>query len=74
MGEENKQNVSFETELYVSVKIKKIRDIENKIKKGLRIENLSISEIKEYMEYLQGIREEYLELLLKIEKHLISGA
>ena len=38
------------------------------------IENLSMNEIKTYIKHLQEIRREYLDLLIKIEKHLIAGA
>jgi len=38
------------------------------------IENLSMNEIKTYIKHLQEIRREYVDLLIKIEKHLVAGA
>lgn len=72
---ENQNAVSFRTELYVSTVLNRINEMERKIiGTPFSIENLSMSEIKEYIKYLQDIKSEYLELLSRIEKHLISGA
>lgn len=71
---EKKERISFETELYVSEELKRIKEIENKMGTIFSIENLSMNEIKTYIKYLQEIRREYVDLLIKIEKHLVAGA
>ena len=71
---EKKERISFETELYVSEELKRIKEIENKMGTIFSIENLSMNEIKTYIKHLQEIRREYVDLLIKIEKHLITGA
>lgn len=52
----------------------RIDEIREKIYKGslnrMGIENLSFYELKQYVEHLEGIKEEYLTLLNNIEKHL----
>ena len=72
--DEKKERISFETELYVSKELKEIREIESKMGAIFSIENLSMNEIKAYIKHLQEIRREYVDLLTKIEKHLIAGA
>ena len=71
---EKKERISFETELYVSEELKRIKEIESKMGTIFSIENLSMNEIKTYIKHLQEIRREYVDLLIKIEKHLIAGA
>lgn len=71
---EKKERISFETELYVSEELKRIKEIENKMGTIFSIENLSMNEIKTYIKYLQEIRREYVDLLIKIEKNLVAGA
>ena len=71
---EKKERISFETELYVSEELKRIKEIENKMGTIFSIENLSMNEIKTYIKHLQEIRREYVALLIKIEKHLVAGA
>jgi hypothetical protein len=71
---EKKERISFETELYVSEELKRIKEIENKMGTIFSIENLSMNEIKTYIKHLQEIRREYVDLLIKIEKHLVAGA
>ncbi|NWO18195.1 hypothetical protein [Leptotrichia sp. oral taxon 223] len=72
--DEKKERISFETELYVSEELKRIKEIESKMGAIFSIENLSMNEIKAYIKHLQEIRREYVDLLTKIEKHLIAGA
>ncbi|WP_455036851.1 hypothetical protein [Leptotrichia massiliensis] len=72
--DEKKERISFETELYVSEELKRIKEIESKMGTIFSIENLSMNEIKTYIKHLQEIRREYVDLLTKIEKHLIAGA
>ena len=72
--DEKKERISFETELYVSEELKRIKEIESKMGAIFSIENLSMNEIKVYVKHLQEIRREYVDLLIKIEKHLIAGA
>lgn len=72
--DEKKEKISFETELYVSEELKRIKEIESKMGTIFSIENLSMNEIKAYIKHLQEIRREYVDLLIKIEKHLIAGA
>jgi len=72
--DEKKERISFETELYVSEELKRIKEIESKMGTIFSIENLSMNEIKTYIKHLQEIRREYVDLLIKIEKHLITGA
>ena len=72
--DEKKERISFETELYVSEELKRIKEIESKMGTIFSIENLSMNEIKAYIKHLQEIRREYVDLLIKIEKHLIAGA
>ena len=72
--DEKKERISLETELYVSKELKEIRKIESKMGAIFSIENLSMNEIKVYIKHLQEIRREYVDLLIKIEKHLIAGA
>ena len=72
--DEKKERISLETELYVSKELKEIRKIESKMGAIFSIENLSMNEIKTYIKHLQEIRREYVDLLIKIEKHLIAGA
>ena len=72
--DEKKERISFETELYVSEELKRIKEIESKMGTIFSIENLSMNEIKTYIKHLQEIRREYVDLLIKIEKHLIAGA
>ena len=72
--DEKKEKRSLETELYVSKELKEIRKIESKMGAIFSIENLSMNEIKAYIKHLQEIRREYVDLLTKIEKHLIAGA
>ena len=72
--DEKKEKISLETELYVSKELKEIRKIESKMGAIFSIENLSMNEIKVYIKHLQEIRREYVDLLIKIEKHLIAGA
>ena len=72
--DEKKERISLETELYVSKELKEIRKIESKMGAIFSIENLSMNEIKTYIKHLQEIRREYMDLLIKIEKHLIAGA
>lgn len=72
--DEKKERISLETELYVSKELKEIRKIESKMGAIFLIENLSINEIKAYIKHLQEIRREYVDLLIKIEKHLVAGA
>ena len=69
-----KERISFETELYVSEELKRIKEIESKMGTIFSIENLSMNEIKTYIKHLQEIRREYVDLLIKIEKHLVAGA
>ncbi len=69
-----KERISFETELYVSEELKRIKEIESKMGTIFSIENLSMNEIKTYIKHLQEIRREYMDLLIKIEKHLVAGA
>jgi hypothetical protein len=71
---EKKERISFETELYVSEELKRIKEIESKMGTIFSIENLSMNEIKTYIKHLQEIRREYMDLLIKIEKHLVAGA
>ena len=71
---EKKERISFETELYVSEELKRIKKIESKMGTIFSIENLSMNEIKTYIKHLQEIRREYVDLLIKIEKHLVAGA
>ena len=71
---EKKERISFETELYVSEELKRIKEIESKMGTIFSIENLSMNEIKTYIKHLQEIRREYVDLLIKIEKHLVAGA
>ena len=71
---EKKERISFETELYVSEELKRIEEIESKMGTIFSIENLSMNEIKTYIKHLQEIRREYVDLLIKIEKHLVAGA
>lgn len=72
--DEKKERISLETELYVSEELKRIKEIESKMGAIFSIENLSMNEIKAYIKHLQEIRREYVDLLIKIEKHLIAGA
>ena len=72
--DEKKEKISLETELYVSKELKEIRKIESKMGTIFSIENLSMNEIKTYIKHLQEIRREYVDLLIKIEKHLVAGA
>ena len=72
--DEKKERISFETELYVSEELKRIKEIESKMGTIFSIENLSMNEIKTYIKHLQEIRREYVDLLIKIEKHLVSVA
>ena len=72
--DEKKERISLETESYVSKELKEIRKIESKMGAIFSIENLSMNEIKVYIKHLQEIRREYVDLLFKIEKHLIAGA
>ncbi|WP_304179049.1 hypothetical protein [Leptotrichia trevisanii] len=72
--DEKKERISFETELYVSEELKRIKEIESKMGAIFSIENLSMNEIKVYVKHLQEIRREYVDLLIKIEKHLVAGA
>jgi len=72
--DEKKERISFETELYVSEELKRIKEIESKMGTIFSIENLSMNEIKTYIKHLQEIRREYVDLLIKIEKHLVAGA
>ena len=72
--DEKKERISLETELYVSKELKEIRKIESKMGAIFSIENLSMNEIKAYIKHLQEIRRKYVDLLIKIEKHLIAGA
>ena len=72
--DEKKERISLETELYVSEELKRIKEIESKMGTIFSIENLSMNEIKTYIKHLQEIRREYVDLLIKIEKHLITGA
>ena len=72
--DEKKERISLETELYVSEELKRIKEIESKMGAIFSIENLSMNEIKVYVKHLQEIRREYVDLLIKIEKHLIAGA
>ena len=72
--DEKKERISFETELYVSEELKRIKEIESKMGTIFSIENLSMNEIKTYIKHLQEIRREYVDLLIIIEKHLIAGA
>ena len=72
--DEKKERISFETELYVSEELKRIKEIESKMGTIFSIENLSMNEIKTYIKHLQEIRREYVDLLIKIEKHVITGA
>lgn len=71
---EKKERISFETELYVSEELKRIKEIESKMGTIFSIGNLSMNEIKTYIKHLQEIRREYMDLLIKIEKHLVAGA
>lgn len=52
----------------------RVDEIREKLYKGslnrMGIENLSFYELKQYVEHLEGIKEEYLALLNNIEKHL----
>ena len=73
-NEWKKERISFETELYVSEELKRIKEIESKMGTIFSIENLSMNEIKTYIKHLQEIRREYVDLLIKIEKHLVAGA
>ena len=72
--DEKKERISLETELYVSEELKRIKEIESKMGAIFSIENLSMNEIKVYVKHLQEIRREYVDLLIKIEKHLVAGA
>ena len=71
---EKKERISFENELYASEELKRIKEIESKMGTIFSIENLSMNEIKTYIKHLQEIRREYVDLLIKIEKHLVAGA
>ena len=72
--DEKKEKISLETELYVSKELTEIIKVESKMGVIFSIENLSMNEIKAYIKHLQEIRREYVDLLIKIEKHLIAGA
>ena len=54
--DEKKERISFETELYVSEELKRIKEIESKMGAIFSIENLSMNEIKVYVKHLQEIR------------------
>lgn len=52
----------------------RIDEIREKINKEslntFNIDNVSFYELKQYIKHLEGIKEEYLELLDNLEKHL----